>query len=79
MKPGYKTSEFWLSLLAVVGGFVVAIVQIVSPDRVGQPQTALDELVRLAGIVAPLVLPLLISREYLTARMSLKFHQADEG
>ncbi len=22
MKPGYKTTEFWLSLLATIGGFI---------------------------------------------------------
>lgn len=24
MKPGYKTTEFWLSVLAAVGGFLLA-------------------------------------------------------
>lgn len=78
IKPGVKTTEFWLSLIAVVGGFAVAIVQIVAPDRAGQAQTALDEVVRLAALILPLVLSLMVSRDYLVARMSLKTRQSDK-
>lgn len=78
IKPGVKTSEFWLSLIAVIGGLVVAIVQIVQPEQTGQAQTAVDEVLKVAAIVVPLVLSLMVSRDYLVARMSLKTRQSDK-
>lgn len=36
MKPGYKTTEFWLSLIATVLGFVMASGLVIEGSQVAQ-------------------------------------------
>lgn len=55
-KPGYKTTEFWLSLLAVV-------VSAITPYLTGMPKTA-----QIVGIIGAVLTTL----GYTTARTSVK-------
>ncbi len=74
MKPGIKTTEFWLTLLATVGGVILAVVQATRPEQVNEAQTAWEGLTRLAEVVLPLLLPLVLGNQYVTARAALKIH-----
>lgn len=75
MKPGYKTTEFWLALLALVGGFVVALVQMWQPEQADGVKTAWGGVVETAKVVLPLLLPLVLGNQYITARAALKIHK----
>lgn len=75
MKPGIKTTEFWLVLLATVGGVILAVVQATRPEQVDEARTAWDGLTRLAEVVLPLLLPLVLGNQYVTARAALKIHR----
>ena len=61
-KPGYKTTEFWLSLVATVVGFVLASGAL-SPDDPTQAQ-----ILQVLGLVASI----LASLGYTAARTSAK-------
>ena len=74
MKPGIKTTEFWLTLLAMLGGVVLAVAQATRPERVNEAQTAWDGLTRLAEVALPLLLPLVLGNQYITSRAALKIH-----
>lgn len=75
MKPGYKTTEFWLSLLAMIGGVILALVQVFRPEQAEQAQTAWDGVTEVAGVVLPLLLPLVLGNQYITSRAALKIHR----
>lgn len=48
-KPGYKTTEFWLTLVTTVASLAVAL-GYVTPDQSAQAQTAIGQIV--GGVVA---------------------------
>jgi hypothetical protein len=48
VKPGYKTTEFWLSLLAILVGAVIAS-GVISPDGTGTAAKIVGGLVTLLG------------------------------
>ncbi len=74
MKPGYKTTEFWLALLASVGGLVIMLVQALRPEQSETVTTFWAGLVETARVILPLLLPLVLGNQYITARAALKIH-----
>lgn len=75
-KPGVKTSEFWISLLASLAGPVVAILMAADVFR---PDTDVDQLVRSFQVLAEHVVVIiglitgsLSAKSYTQARSQLK-------
>jgi len=74
IKTGYKTTEFWLTLLATIGGLVIAIYQAIKPDEAEQVRTAWDGVARVTEVALPILLPIVLGNQYITSRAALKLH-----
>ncbi len=75
MKPGIKTTEFWLTLLATLGGLVLAVIQVVRPEQADEVKTVWDGVTRVAEVALPILLPLVLGNQYITSRAALKIHR----
>lgn len=75
MKPGIKTTEFWIALLASVGGLAITLIQVFRPEQAEQAVTFWGGVVETAKAVLPLLLPLVLGNQYITARAALKIHR----
>jgi len=68
MKPGYKTTEFWLALLAQLLPLLV-LTGILSPDEVSAIETSTLEVVKVVGSLIVAVIPLW---RYIDSRAKIK-------
>ena len=79
MKPGYRTTEFWIALLTSVGGLVIMLVQVFRPEQADQAVTFWGGLVDAAKLILPMLLPLVLGNQYVTARTAIKINSQDRG
>jgi hypothetical protein len=70
--PGYKTTEFWQSLLTQIVAAVVAIISLFRPQSAGQGEQWSAALNQLVPVVAGLLAAFGANRQYLVSRTDVK-------
>lgn len=76
IKPGVKTTEGWITIIATIGGLIISVLQVVSPEQAPQAQTVLQNIVEVLKVALPILLPLVLGNQYITARTALKMNQS---
>ena len=75
--PGYKTTEFWQTLLTQIVAAVVAIVSLFRPQSAGQGEQWSAALNQLVPVVAGLLAAFGANRQYVVSRTDVKTAAAE--
>lgn len=75
MKPGWKTTEFWIAGITQVLGFLTVLGVITSKDR----ENLQDALVNMVGAVAALIVNGAVVNQYIRSRLTLKTSSNPQG
>lgn len=75
LRPGKETTEYKMTFILGIGGLIIALVQVLAPDQAGEVKTVWDRIVELL----PILLPLLLGREYIVSRSVLKITKLRGG